>query len=194
MPWGSSNELEEERRLFFVGITRARRELYLSRCRVRSFRGQLQATQPSTFLSELPEGPIVVRDLSGVGLVRSSATRPTTAVDPAFPREPRTAVSSPEFRLMTAADLAARPAGQIASVRSGQANPDDFRVGVTVVHPEFGLGRIVALDGEGSGRKGRVAFAVGPERTFVLAQSPLRAVGRSAQGGNPWRAKGDGSP
>ena len=41
--------------------------------------------------------------------------------------------------------------------------------GQTVVHPEYGLGRIVAVEGEGSGRKGRVAFAVGPPRTFVLA-------------------------
>src|SRR5262249_7993578 len=63
---GDRNELEEERRLFFVGITRARRELYLSRCVVRTFRGQQQATISSKFLSELPEGPIVVRDFSGV--------------------------------------------------------------------------------------------------------------------------------
>ena len=61
------NDLEEERRLFFVGITRARRQLYLSRCRIRSFRGQVKPTEPSAFLRELPEGPIVVRDLSGVG-------------------------------------------------------------------------------------------------------------------------------
>ena len=61
------NQIEEERRLFFVGITRARRELYLSRCVVRTFRGQQQATFPSKFLEELPEGPVVVRDLSGVG-------------------------------------------------------------------------------------------------------------------------------
>ena len=63
----SDAELEEERRLLFVGITRARRELYLSRCCVRSFRGQQQATMPSRFLSELPEEPMAVRDLSGVG-------------------------------------------------------------------------------------------------------------------------------
>ena len=62
----------------------ARRELYLSRCRVRSFRGQIQATEPSTFLSELPEGPIVVRDLSGVGSVSCWATRTTTARDLRF--------------------------------------------------------------------------------------------------------------
>ena len=63
----NASELEEERRLLFVGITRARRELYLSRCRVRAFRGQQQATIPSRFLAELPEEPMVVRDLSGVG-------------------------------------------------------------------------------------------------------------------------------
>ena len=61
------NELEEERRLLFVGITRARRELYLSRCLMRSFRGQIQTTTPSQFLAELPRDPIVVCDLSGVG-------------------------------------------------------------------------------------------------------------------------------
>jgi DNA helicase II / ATP-dependent DNA helicase PcrA len=190
---GNNNELEEERRLFFVGITRARRELYLSRCRVRSFRGQLQATQPSTFLAELPEGPIVVRDLSGVGSSQFGRSADNGA-GPAFPREPRTAGSSPEFRLMTAADLANRPAGQTAPGTGSQANPDDFHAGMTVVHPEFGLGRLVALEGEGSGRKGRVAFAFGPPRTFVIAKSPLRPVGKSTQGANPWRARGDGSP
>ena len=85
---GNSNELEEERRLFFVGITRARRELYLSRCRVRAFRGQLQATQPSTFLSELPEGPIVVRDFSGVG-PSGLGQSAYNGARPPFPREPR---------------------------------------------------------------------------------------------------------
>jgi DNA helicase-2/ATP-dependent DNA helicase PcrA len=52
-----------------------------------------------------------------------------------------------------------------------------FRPGTRVLHPEFGLGRIVSIDGAGPNRKGRVAFAVGGERTFVLAKSPLRPVG-----------------
>ena len=51
-----------------------------------------------------------------------------------------------------------------------------------MLHPEYGLGRIVAIEGEGSGRKGRVAFAVGPVRTFVLAKAPLRPVARPARG------------
>ena len=50
------NDIEEERRLFFVGITRARRELLLSFCRVRSFRGQTKPTEPSIFLRRASRG------------------------------------------------------------------------------------------------------------------------------------------
>jgi DNA helicase II / ATP-dependent DNA helicase PcrA len=67
LPHSRSNEddseLEEERRLMFVGITRAERELYLSRCHVREFRGQRQMTIPSQFLRELSEDAIEIRDL-----------------------------------------------------------------------------------------------------------------------------------
>jgi DNA helicase-2/ATP-dependent DNA helicase PcrA len=182
------NQIEEERRLFFVGITRARRELYLSRCVVRTFRGQQQATFPSKFLEELPEGPVVMRDLSGVG--RSSY--PQSAA-PGW-RQPyrdnaRPAAAPRDFRLMTAADLAA--AGGI--LRREAASPADVErlgPGTRVIHPEFGLGQIVAVEGEGSGRKGKVAFAVGPARTFVLAKSPLRAMVKPAPGGIPPRGDG----
>ena len=100
-----SNQLEEERRLLFVGITRARRELFLSRCTVRSFRGQQQATLPWRFLSEFPEEPIVVRDLSGVGQSRISP-RQAAGTWPDHRSEPRPTAAPREFRLMTAADLA----------------------------------------------------------------------------------------
>ena len=63
----NESETEEERRLFFVGITRVRRKLFLSRSVIRTFQGKQQATLPSSFLRELPEGPIEVRDLSGLG-------------------------------------------------------------------------------------------------------------------------------
>jgi DNA helicase-2/ATP-dependent DNA helicase PcrA len=50
----AGTELEEERRLFYVGVTRAREELYLTTCRKRRVFGTLQASQPSCFLSEIP--------------------------------------------------------------------------------------------------------------------------------------------
>jgi DNA helicase II / ATP-dependent DNA helicase PcrA len=152
-------ELEEERRLLFVGITRARRELYLSHCRIREFRGQRTATIPSCFLDELPPEAMSVRDLSGYGTDAGPFVR--------RPAEPRPSPSG--FRLTTAAELAG------ATAPAPGSNLDAFRPGVSVLHPQYGLGRIVAIDGAGPNRKGRVAF-VGGEKTFVLAKSPLRPV------------------
>ncbi len=183
-------ELEEERRLLFVGITRARRELYLSRCCVRSFRGQQQATMPSRFLAELPEEPMAVRDLSGVGY---SDVRPRQAAGnrPARRPDPRPA-AAPSFRLTTAAALGGTGGGPAAAPT--HADLDAFRPGVSVLHPEYGLGRIVAVEGAGPNRKARVAFAVGPERTFVLSRSPLRPVGRGNPDGTPPRRAGGENP
>jgi DNA helicase-2/ATP-dependent DNA helicase PcrA len=157
-------ELEEERRLLFVGITRARRELYLSHCRIREFRGQRTATIPSCFLDELPEEALTVSDRSEYG----DAMPPTLR---RFP-EPKTWPSGSGFRLTTAAELGG---GASSSGRSADLNA--FRPGASVLHPQYGIGRIVAIDGAGPNRKGRVAFTVGGEKTFILAKSPLRLVG-----------------
>jgi DNA helicase-2/ATP-dependent DNA helicase PcrA len=167
----SDSELEEERRLFFVGITRARRLLFLSQCRVREFRGQRNVTIPSSFLAELPEEPLRVIEHADPG-------QPWTARRRTPAQPPRPVPPGGGFRLITAAEL------------QGDAAPDSlpgdlarYRPGATVVHPTYGLGRIVAIDGAGPNRKGRIAFAAGGERTFVLAKTPLRLVG----GGPPAR-------
>jgi DNA helicase-2/ATP-dependent DNA helicase PcrA len=174
----NDKELEEERRLFFVGITRAQRELYLSRCRVRSFRGQQQATFPSRFLDELPPEPMEYHDHSGVEVRESPGSR-----SGGWPRRPeQDSPSHPihrEFRLTTAAQLAAGSStGPVAP--EAPANLDALRPGVTVMHPQYGIGRIVSVAGSGPKRKGTVAFAVGEPKTFVLALSPLRPISRPA--------------
>jgi DNA helicase-2/ATP-dependent DNA helicase PcrA len=169
LPHARSNEddrdVEEERRLLFVGITRAERELYLSYCREREFRGQRQSAIPSEFLGELPSEPMVFRDVAGPAPASPPPARPRSS--------PRPSPAAREFRLTTAAELG----GWAAPGR-----PDDlsvFEPGVVVLHPEFGIGRIVSIEGAGPKRKGKVAFTVGGERTFVLALSPLRPVGSS---------------
>jgi DNA helicase-2/ATP-dependent DNA helicase PcrA len=171
----SDTELEEERRLLFVGITRAERELFLSRSHVREFRGQRQMTIPSQFLMELPEDGIETRDLTG-GSGMSSYRRPEA--------QSRSAPSQfgSGARYMTAGDLGRRTSPASFPALPPVANPNDtlnaFQPGVSVIHPEYGIGRIVAIDGAGPNRKGRVAFTVGGERVFVLAKCPLRPVKR----------------
>jgi DNA helicase-2/ATP-dependent DNA helicase PcrA len=170
-------QLEEERRLLFVGVTRAQRELYLSRCRIRTFRGQQQATYPSRFLDELPREPIVYRDRSGIEIPDGSPGR-------TFGPQPRRADSRGQlsagprdFRLTTAAELAGASTIGDRSDSRGALDPDALRPGVTVMHPQFGVGRIVSVDGAGPKRKGTVSFAVGGPRTFVLSLAPLRLLG-----------------
>lgn len=161
-----SRDLEEERRLLFVGITRAERELYLSHCRVREFRGQRQVTIPSSFIDELPCEPLVVRDLS-----ESEWSGAATASNSWRRTEPRPTFPAGGFRLTTAAELAGAASTPLPDEING------LRPGMMVRHPEYGLGRLVAIEGAGPKRKGRVAFTLGGERTFVLAMSPLRPIG-----------------
>lgn len=173
------SEIEEERRLFFVGITRARRELRLSYCQVREFRGQRLATVPSCFLSELPDDDLEVRDH-------------TAAYEPPKLRKP--AVAAPSAltrpRLMTGADLArlsggnghdagtSSPAPSASPAPGAPGDLDSFRPGVTVLHASYGVGRITAIDGAGPNRKGKIMFPGVGEKTFVLAKTPLRLLGR----------------
>jgi DNA helicase II / ATP-dependent DNA helicase PcrA len=165
----SDDELEEERRLLFVGITRAERELYLSRCRIREFRGQRQATIPSCFLAELPEEAMTIRDLTG-------GETPIANPFPGRPRPewPKSAAKPSEFRLMTASDLLG--GGPKLPSFPSLDTLGEFQPGVAVMHPDYGIGRIVSIEGAGPNRKGKVAFTIGGERTFILAKSPLKPV------------------
>jgi DNA helicase II / ATP-dependent DNA helicase PcrA len=165
----SDDELEEERRLLFVGITRAERELYLSHCRVREFRGQRQATIPSCFLGELPGDAMTVRDLTGGETPLSNPIPPRPRVE-----WPKSVAKPSEFRLMTASDLL--PGGTKPTALPSAEALGAFQPGVSVMHPEYGIGRIVSVDGAGPNRKGKVAFTLGGERTFILAKSPLKPV------------------
>jgi len=181
-------QLEEERRLLFVGITRAREELQLSLATNREFRGVRRRTVPSQFLMELPRGEMEVlgppsaaryvddpyadehahasgdSDLpweadEGVDFVPDEPAEP--------PRAPSRTSPGP---LSTAAEL---HQAQIAP--PARMSPEAFHQGMLVRHPEYGLGKIVALSGSSSRRTATVAFASDAgERKFILGRCDLR--------------------
>jgi DNA helicase-2/ATP-dependent DNA helicase PcrA len=178
------DQLEEERRLAFVGITRAREELEISRAFYRDFRGQGRMTVPSQFLMELPRAEMEVReydpdeearDLDGWDGEEGTPIRPEPArgSTPVPARAPRTS----GLQLRTAADLA-------NGGSNGPVSPDAFSQGMTIVHPEMGIGRIVAVDGSGVSRTATVDFPGLPPRreVFVLGKSPLRPLQPSRTG------------
>jgi len=150
-------ELEEERRLCYVGMTRARDTLTLTRAVYRRIYGseRLQGSSPSRFLQEIP-GDLV--DTAQGSLADAGETR-------RYEPDPEYSYSSEEFaqrvrRLPSsqsgARDRAPRTAAPPAPrARRGNANP---LIGQIVRHPTYGLGTIVGVDGEDEERKLTVSF------------------------------------
>jgi DNA helicase II / ATP-dependent DNA helicase PcrA len=176
-----ADQLEEERRLMFVGITRAQQELQISLAQSRDFRGMRKLTVPSSFLMELPRSEMEVRfAVGGTGaavepMFEEHGFGPQDAFEeePVFRVEPRAAAAgpAPAVYLRTAAELAN------GGALSPAPSPDAFQHGMLVRHPEYGLGRIVALSGSGVERKATVDFASAAGRKkFLLGASPLRPV------------------
>lgn len=158
------DQLEEERRLLFVGITRAQERLQLSYARYRDFRGQRRLAIPSPFLMELPRASMVVEEEEDDGFVPDAM--PAWA-EPTPARPARRGAPAP---LRTAAEMLAGGPGS-------PVPPEAFHHGMVVCHPQYGLGRIVALGGAGSDRKATVEFpAPIGQRKFLLRASPLRPV------------------
>ena len=159
------SQLEEERRLMFVGITRAREELQISLAQCRDFRGQRKMTIPSSFLLELPRGRMEVIGFDAAGCSAGEPERWDM-------RRDVRATPPSGMGLTTAAEMVGEGALKPIS-------PDVFRQDMIVRHPQHGLGRIVALSGSGEGRKATVDFASSAGRKkFILVSSPLRPVGR----------------
>ncbi len=163
-------QLEEERRLLFVAITRAQHELQLSYAVYREFRGQRRRTIPSSFLMELPRGEMELVE--------------PTFVEPVWDEreviyEPEPLEYKAEGAPATAATVTT--AAQLINqdtLAPGRVSPDVFAQGMVVTHPEYGLGKIVALSGRGAKRKATVAFATAGQKKFVLESSDLRPARR----------------
>jgi DNA helicase-2/ATP-dependent DNA helicase PcrA len=150
------DELEEERRLTFVGMTRAKQELYLCYSRLREFRGQTLYAVPSSFLRELPA------EVEGIDVGAGGVTR-----------------AAEEWRRGggAAAEQGWIDAGVLPPRRTEPAG-DGYAVGVLVKHEEYGLGEITSVDGLGAMRRVKVRFPKHGERTLVLNNVKLEIIPR----------------
>jgi DNA helicase II / ATP-dependent DNA helicase PcrA len=146
-------ELEEERRLFYVGITRARRHLAISHAWVRTIWGRTQHNIPSRFLGEIPNE--LIKD---VGLVTSR-----------FDRELSTG-PRPGSSFLPSTPLTPRPPGPRTS--SG-AEDLGLVAGDEVVHDHWGPGVVIDTKGEGSRAQATVDFDSVGKKSLLLSATPL---------------------
>jgi DNA helicase-2/ATP-dependent DNA helicase PcrA len=151
-------ELEEERRLCYVGITRAMRHLVLTHAWSRTKWGQRVEGLASRFLSEIPSE--LLNDISA-----TLPTRRSTIVndDDGFLGRHN------EFTEGRAFGTGAAP-----PVRSTGAEKLDLHVGDRVVHDRFGAGVVMSVEGEGNHARASVSFDDHGTKQLVLAMTPLR--------------------
>src|SRR5437660_4095094 len=165
--------IEEERRLVYVGMTRARKSLTLTRAVYRRVFGneqQLRASQPSRFLSEIP-GELVETargSLAEIGEKRRYEPDPEYSYSPEeFLRRVRREQkpAAPARRATGAPSL-----GRAAAKRGGAADP---MLGRRVRHPSYGVGTIVAVEGDDEDRRVSVSFPGRGTKKFIERYAQL---------------------
>jgi DNA helicase-2/ATP-dependent DNA helicase PcrA len=159
--------LEEERRLCYVGMTRARRQLFLTSAGRRRVFGEYRATEPSRFLSEIPD-PLVQRyDFVGYG-TSYGGSRGYADRDAAFSgRRGASAYASPYGDRRVTRGPSARSEGPVSRPEDEDqsAHASGVRLGMRVRHPQFGAGTVIGLEDHGDDVKLTVRFGgVGVKR------------------------------
>jgi DNA helicase-2/ATP-dependent DNA helicase PcrA len=175
--------LEEERRLFYVGITRAERKLYITHAEERRRNGEFMASRPSSFLDTIPDGLVEKRSTikvrsSGRSVMRAGSTM--GGYDRGFGRVARNPAEVDDFAPRPSPGMR-RPGSPVMSFAPSVAAEDEsqdaplFVIGARVRHRKFGSGTIAELAGNGRDAKVKVDFddeTIG-RKTLVIAQANL---------------------
>ncbi|WP_329168999.1 DNA helicase PcrA [Streptomyces sp. NBC_01685] len=152
---GQVKELEEERRLAYVGITRARERLYLTRAAMRSAWGQPSYNPPSRFLEEIPDQHLEWKRKGSM----AAAAGPTSGIT--------SSLSSSRAK--------SGPSG-FATRRTSEKPVVTLVVGDRVTHDQFGLGTVTAVEGFGDQAKATVDFGGERPKKLLLRYAPVEKL------------------
>ena len=158
-------DLEEERRLLYVGMTRARERLILSTCQRRRIAGRYQDQQPSPFLEEIPAELVEVTESPD----RVSRVRTSAAAAQSFFRRGTGSYGAPPRRRSPDPSIE-----YDLDADDGEGGP--LRKGTRVRHPTLGPGRILELDGSGDTMKITAFFDRAGKRKLVAKYANLEVL------------------
>jgi DNA helicase II / ATP-dependent DNA helicase PcrA len=167
MMLSSRADLEEERRLFYVAITRAEKRLFLTYALSRYRFGRLKSCEPSRFLEEI--------DSSFLRVTNKFKSEPPRSV---FPTRELESSGSESNLVRSVRREQSRP----QPTRTTYQPPADFTPsdtslltsGMKVEHPKFGFGKVDAVEDSGANRKARVIFDEFGEKTLLLSFAKLK--------------------
>ena len=179
MSISSRQELEEERRLFYVAVTRAERQLTLSYAMTRYQYGSSSCQEMSRFVEEIdrkyiempqrkssfPKPGELPKAFEGVKGVKWSSE-----VEQGFQRKP--AAEPPKPRRLK--PQSALPKGPTAP--NSEAEINAIQVGMQVEHAKFGKGKVLSVEGSGSNRKATIFFESAGQKTMMLVYARLKII------------------
>ena len=184
---GSRAELEEERRLFYVAVTRAMTKLTLSYAERRYRNGNLTMSEASRFLDEI--------DTELLDKPHKASFHGTSSFDtPSFfggyrngsrntgftPRYSGNANSSPRQQFVkreTPKPATSQAMAAVGSTDFVPSNPDRLEEGMRVMHQKFGAGTIISINGAGANKKATVRFDTEGTKNLMLMYAKLRIIG-----------------
>jgi len=162
MMLASRADLEEERRLFYVAVTRAQQKVFLSYALSRYRFGRLKHCDPSRFIEDIDPAYVQVntyRNAQEAGYTRSHTSYATRLVRTSKkPSQPLKQAAATSYQHMPPSDLA------------------KIQVGVQVSHPKFGLGTVMHLGDKNDLHKARILFDGFGEKTLLLNFAKLKIV------------------
>ncbi|MGZ8537610.1 MAG: 3'-5' exonuclease, partial [Flavisolibacter sp.] len=183
MSINTREELEEERRLFYVSITRAKKRLYLSYANTRYKFGNLQQSDPSRFIDEIPVN-FVDKSFAGGGV--KNQTNSGFGMGSAFERMQRgyggaTANTEKKEKSFVSTLLTGNgKPKEVAHVPSPNFIPSDMaklEAGMRVEHQKFGFGEVTKMEGSAHNPVATIKFDVNGEKKIMLNYARLMIVG-----------------
>ena len=166
----SNKELEEERRLFYVAVTRAKSHCILSYAKSRFKWGQLQYCSESNFLSDIPR-----QYFSVGGKERTAPFAPHSAANP----HQSVAQRPPSPSVVRPSSLVRLTPATVACHSSASRPTTSLNIGDVVRHERFGMGTVRSVDGSGNGAKAVVDFQGVGQKTLLLSFAKLKVIRRN---------------
>ncbi len=188
MSINTREELEEERRLFYVVITRAKARLWITYANTRYKFGQLVQNEPSRFIDELPE-PYLDRSFAGGGMRNQAGGLGTSAFDRMHggwrnnnnaAKEAEIRYGAPPSKSSTPSYMAPKTPGKLVEHKPSEdfkaSDTANLQAGQKVEHQKFGFGEVVKMEGAAHNPVATIKFALNGEKKIMLNYAKLRIV------------------
>lgn len=168
----SRSELEEERRLFYVAVTRAEKKLHLSYATSRYRWGTLNNCEPSRFLDELNPACLELDFKTRSGGFDTSGSFQSERV--AWKQKDSQSFSKPKPKLVKTTTIL--PKAHVPTAGFAPSDTSSLQVGMEVEHERFGFGKVVSLEGNRPDMKATIFFKELGQKQLLLKFAKLRIV------------------